>query len=536
MKTRNIKLLSIATLFAVSISSCSDFLDESPKTKIPTENLYKDVQTATLVIDGLYVSYNRGKAGRDGFTFTLLGTDEVKQGIVQMMDASQSGLDYYNGSLNGTSSQISAMWYKRWPAVNTAAEAIRGLELLAEKETKQDVLDQINKLRASACFMRAMSMFEMTMYWGKIPVIDVTDLSQTLTIDRSRQPLDVVWKQIHDDLDFASKNLDPGKQTLGYRATQNAAIAMLGKLHMYAPVESGYRDFDKAIGYFEQLKDVYKLESKYSTLFDEYGRCEFNSTESIFELDFTPNNITPAHWQWDMGSRTLANLGESCYIGGYDVALPTEFAYKMKADGGLWEDGDQRKAVNIRDNFTYAGVSYTVPSWGADELDPHIKKWEDRRLDKYTKDDLAVEATNGRSMFWSGKNYLFLRHADILLCYAECLNEVDRTQEAMDVVNNYVRKRAWGGTLPADKKWDGLSKEQFRDEILNERMRELCFEGWRRMDLIRTGQFAKLIKERNKWAKESGTIKDTHMLWPIPEIEIKNNPFMSMDKDQNPGY
>ena len=358
MKTRNIKLLAIATVFAILGSSCSDFLEESPKTKIPTENLYKDVQTATLVVNGLYVSYNRAKAGRDGFTFTLLGTDEVKQGIVQMSDASQSGLDYYDGNLNGTSSQISSMWSKRWPAVNTAAEAIKGLELLAEKETDETVLAKIKSLRASACFIRAMSMFEMTMYWGKIPVIEVADLTNTKDIERSRQPLDVVWKQIHDDLDFASKNLDEGKQTSGNRATRGAAIAMLGKLHMYAPVESGYRDYGKAIEYFEQIKDVYKLESKYSTLFDEYGRCEFTSNESIFELNYTPNEIAPAHWQWDMGSRTLANLGESCYIGGYDVALPTEYAYKMKSDGGLWEDGDQRRAVNIREDYTYGGVTY----------------------------------------------------------------------------------------------------------------------------------------------------------------------------------
>ncbi|NDW08579.1 RagB/SusD family nutrient uptake outer membrane protein [Dysgonomonas sp. 520] len=538
MKTKKIyiKTLTIAVLFAAgAFSSCSDFLDQEPKSKVPTENLYQDVQTAKIVIDGLYVSYNRAKAGRDGFTFSLLGTDEVKQGIVQMGDASQASLDYYNGRLNGTSPQVNTMWSKRWPAINTASEAILGLKLLADKETEESALKNITSLKASVHFIRAMSMFEIAMYWGEIPVIEVDDLKNTANIDRSRQPLDVVWKQIHDDLEFASKNLPTGKQANGNQATQGAAIAMLGKLHMYAPEASGFRDYDKAIEYFKQIEKTYKLETKYATLFDEYGKCEFNSNESIFELDFTPNDLAPAHWQWDMGSRTLANLGESCYIGGYDVSLPTEYAYKMKSDGGLWEDGDQRRAVSIREDYTYMGVTYTVPSWGADELDPHIKKWEDRRLDNYTKEDQAKDTKNGRSMYWSGKNYLFLRHADILLCYAECLNETDKTSEAMDMVNT-VRKRAWGGKLPADKEWKGLSKEQFRVEIMDERMRELCFEGWRRMDLIRTGKFADLIKERNKWAKESGTIQDYHMLYPIPEVEIKNNPFMSMEKDQNPGY
>jgi hypothetical protein len=45
-----------------------------------------------------------------------------------------------------------------------------------------------------------------------------------------------------------------------------------------------------------------------------------------------------------------------------------------------------------------------------------------------------------------------------------------------------------------------------------------------------------LIKERNPWAKAKGTIQDFNVRWPIPEIELKNNPYMDVTKDQNPGY
>ena len=55
------------------------------------------------------------------------------------------------------------------------------------------------------------------------------------------------------------------------------------------------------------------------------------------------------------------------------------------------------------------------------------------------------------------------------------------------------------------------------------------------MALIRTGKFVELIKERNSWAKKSGTIKDFHMRYPIPDTEIKNNDDIS-EEDQNPGY
>ena len=128
---------------------------------------------------------------------------------------------------------------------------------------------------------------------------------------------------------------------------------------------------------------------------------------------------------------------------------------------------------------------------------------------------------------------IVLRYADGLLCYAECLNELGGTGQANTIVNQ-VRARAWGGTLPNEMAWN-YGQDEFRTQIMNERIRELCFEGWRRMDLIRTGKFVELIKERNSWAKKSGTIKDFHMRYPIPDTEIKNNDDIS-EEDQNPGY
>ena len=80
-----------------------------------------------------------------------------------------------------------------------------------------------------------------------------------------------------------------------------------------------------------------------------------------------------------------------------------------------------------------------------------------------------------------------------------------------------------------------MSQDEFRTSILDERMRELCFEGWRRFDLLRTGQFVPLISERNRWAREGGNLSEFHEAFPIPLIEIKQNPELS-DSDQNSGY
>ena len=135
---------------------------------------------------------------------------------------------------------------------------------------------------------------------------------------------------------------------------------------------------------------------------------------------------------------------------------------------------------------------------------------------------------------------LWKKHSLVTLCrrfitHAECLNELGRTNEAIDLVNSTVRKRAWGGSLPADKQWPTMSKEQFREQIMDERMRELFGEQWRRIDLVRTGNFEKLVKQRNEWAKRFATIHTYNTLLPIPFTELQQNPDMK-ESDQNEGY
>ncbi len=112
------------------------------------------------------------------------------------------------------------------------------------------------------------------------------------------------------------------------------------------------------------------------------------------------------------------------------------------------------------------------------------------------------------NMWNSGKNIPWLRYANVLLLYAECLNETGHTSEAVDYVNE-VRKRAWENNIPADKQWNkGMSKDQFFEALMTERVRELFGERWRRFDLVRTGKFLEYVKARNKWANRYGTIQN----------------------------
>ena len=80
-----------------------------------------------------------------------------------------------------------------------------------------------------------------------------------------------------------------------------------------------------------------------------------------------------------------------------------------------------------------------------------------------------------------------------------------------------------------------MSQDAFRIAIMDERIRELFAEDWRRIDLIRTGKFVELVKARNQWAGLSGTIQSFNTVLPIPDTEMKLNSDIK-PSDQNTGY
>jgi len=500
MKKLFVTNMALAGLLVAT--SCSDFLNEQPKSQLTEEQVFGDEKKLELLVSGLYTNWRNTKQDRGGFMFTL-GTDEAQQGAEQVRESSvQAALDKYDGQLNAVNTSLSDQWDKRWPVVVNAAKAV-----------KYATTDEI---RAEASFIRATLTFELGMLWGPIPIIDVDNMRT------GREPLNEVFKFVIKDLEYAVATL-PEKQSDPKIPTKGAAQALLGKVYMYAPVESGVRDYAKAIEYFDMAIPKYSLVPNYADLFD--ATKNMSNSEMIYGFLF--NNTYPDNnmCQHHCGSRAVADIAPNCHFGGYDLLVPTAHYSADVADGGVWETGDNRKDASIRYDFTLPNGTKPGKSWTGmdDELGPHTKKYEDIR-------------TEGVVGFWySGGTIYYLRLADILLCKAECLNELGKTADAMALVNTTVRARAWGGTLPAEHAWSGLSQDDFRVSIMDERIRELGFEGWRRMDLIRTGNLVKYVKERNPWAKASGTVSDFHNRYPIPAKEIQLNDLID-DKDQNTGY
>jgi len=117
------------------------------------------------------------------------------------------------------------------------------------------------------------------------------------------------------------------------------------------------------------------------------------------------------------------------------------------------------------------------------------------------------------------------RYADVLLSMAEIQNELNNGVTDTDI-NNYVRPITERAHSPIPEEAT-MSKEAFREFILDERGRELYWEGWRRQDLIRFGKFI-------EYARLAGyPAADNMVLFPIPpRVILESNNVVK----NNPGY
>jgi hypothetical protein len=171
---------------------------------------------------------------------------------------------------------------------------------------------------------------------------------------------------------------------------------------------------------------------------------------------------------------------------------------------------DTYSAADLRRDITIKVYSATTtPAAPANVVDPlYVGKYKD-----------PAATANGEG----SNNFPIIRYADVLLMYAEALNEQGANNTDAYAIVNRLRNRAGLADLTAD-----LSQEQFRDSVHLERRLELAFEGHRRYDLIRTGKLVAAINAQNP----SIAIQPHQVIFPIPQNERDVNTKLS----QNNGY
>lgn len=482
------------TIFAASVivllsaSSCKkDFLDRAPISQMNGNNFYKtaeDMKNALsaayggLQYSGLYYSSMHiiGDLRSDDTEITnpAAGTDMVA------VD------NFQNLATTSISSTTWAGHYQAIQSVNIVIEKIDAVAMDANLKTRYI---------AEAKFLRALMYFNLVRIFGDVPLVTKVINNPQEGYNYGRNASSEVYAQIIDDLTYAENNLP--FEFIGAdigRATKGAAMSLLGKVYLTQ------KNWSLAASKLKQVIDQtasnkYQLMPTYAGVF---GIANENNRESIFEVQFkkgATNEGSPF-------TNQFAPIGSGTAV--VAVGNPLGQNIPTTSINNAYEANDARKALSMRNSYVL-GTSTVQHNY----------------IVKY----LGVPAAN----LDSDNNWIILRYADVLLMYAEALNEQGYVVDGPAFTYlNQIRTRAGLPIKTSDNATLALrvaDQAAFRLAIEQERRVELAFEGHRWFDLVRTGRALTLLAGNGMQAH--------HILFPIPQSQIDINPALIK---QNSGY
>jgi hypothetical protein len=471
-------IISSVSVFALAVisSSCTkSFVDLTPQGVVAVSTYYNteiDIQTA---LNGVYSSlrpiYN------EQYGFGEIPSDNTQTyGESEALYGEEDKLTWQASSTNVQNA------YGRFYATIAYANIVLG-------HVGTPIMTQANRdlYTGQAKFLRALMYFNLVRMFGGVPLVltEITSEQQAYTYNRAT--IAAVYAQIEKDLTEAAAVL-PASYTgtnIG-RATSIAANGLLGKVYMFE------NKFTQAEAILATVCATSGTLIPYTQIF---GLGNDNNKDFIFSVQylsggFSEGNTYAKGFVPQPSGTTITPL-----VTGNSNNVGTSSLYNA------FEPGDNRFATSIG---VYNGA-----------------------LVYYYAKKFVYPSVTGVS---EGDNdWPVLRYGDVILLYAEALNENGKTTDALTQLN-LIRTRA-GLASKA-----GLSQTDARTAIRNERRIELCFEGERWFDLVRWGTFVQVMTAfKASPGSINGTIGNitTNLaLYPIPLREIQLNPNLT----QNPGY
>ena len=480
--------------YMITISSCEKFLEENPRSFVSVANYYKTESDAIEAVNSIYGYLNSTSSGslsgvyKNSLWCTMgVCSEEMANGQFGAVAWDQLSSFSHNAQ-NGTILEIWQLHYKTITIANIAIERIPPI-----------VMNEALKARllGEARFMRALIYFNLVRMFGEIPLV----LKEVEPVRPMPAKEADIYAQILADLNAAEPALpvsyNPGNG-LG-RATKGAAQALLSKVHL--TLGNWAQSAEAAKKVIDSNR--YGLWADFSQAFKYAAR---NGKEVVFSVSFGDANGAISFWE--VGSfntwllpRELAAEGVNNTQG---FRIPTQYIYNQ------FDPLDRRREVTFITEVKNAnGTPRTIP--------PYIQKYWDR-----------VNEPKGAG---SKNDFQVIRYAEVLLNYAEAMNESGNPTVAMQYVNMIRQRARFNGVTNNNTLPDlvGLTAPQVRDAILRERALEFVAEGHRWFDLKRT---KKLTASSVSAAKPGVTPQDKHYLFPIPQREIDVNPNLK----QNSGY
>lgn len=484
--------LALAAAFLAAAPACTDLLTEQPKDRISSDAFFQTAADAKAAIAATYRPLSTGSLWGTNLQWALnaatdesrVGPEEENPNIVALTQLSWTTTNPYIAGSNASGGAWGGL-YQMITRANLVLARVPDI-------TMDDA--QKSQILAEAKFLRALGYFYLVRLYGDVPLVLTPEDQAALG---PRTPVATVYAQIVKDATEAEAALPAvwGSTDKG-RATKGSAEALLAEQYVWR------KDWPNAATFAKKIIDGgnYALLANYIQAFLPGSQ---NRSEEVFAAQSSSATGAPAidiaAWEYPRNMNPNSN-------GGWGTWQP------LQAFIDAYPTGDYRKEVS----FFTSGID---PTGKTVTFLPHVYKF--RPTARPGQQDV---------------NWPIYRYADVLLMYAEALNEQGQPDAAIGYVN-MVRARARNGTgsearaLPADLA-TGQSQAQVRAAIFDERKWELAYEGKRWFDLVRQGFPVFQAAETADPTVIPGNVQPTRMLWPVPQAQIDLNKELT----QNPGY
>jgi len=523
------------------LTSC---LDENPRDRIDEEQAINSANALYLYAVANLYNYIGGNKDCEGLQGTTRGVYDLQTFSSDEAMLPTRGGDWYDGGLwqnlylhtwSPTETILEGTWNYLYKVV---ALCNRAIELL---DTHSDLLteDQITAYKAEVRALRAIYYCYLLDLFGRLPYVTSTeiDMYETRQLSRSQNFYNI-WEELVECRPYLSTEHSNYEGEYYGRVTRPVVDFVLAKMALNAEIwmdddwtddeyETGddillycgdlgnINPWDACIYYCEQLTELgYKLEDNYLDNFSVYNE---ESCENIFTIPMDKNLYAnqfcnlfrTRHYKHGSALGAGAENGTAAtrstvltYGYGTDD-LDTRYHYNFYSDT-VYVDG---KTVFLDDGTPL--VYQPLEVWLVLTGSPY-EKTAGARMAKYETDRTAY--SDGKLQ---NNDIVLFRYADVLLMESEAKVRSGRNG---DYELNLVRKRVG---MP--------ERKATLDNLLDERLMELAWEGWRRQDLIRFDRFHKAYDERPALSDEDNRYT---IVFPIPERTMNLNDQLS----QNFGY
>ena len=540
---KRIYSILFASFSLLSWTSCSSYLEENPKDRLDEETAYStlsDVQKNGVL--SLY-NYVGGYVDSQGLQGTGRGIYDLNTFTTDEAIMPTRGGDWYDGGFwqglylhrwGVNNEAIYATWEYLYRTVILCNGSLERIQDFAEKHPEENVADCVAEVRA----LRAMFYYYIMDLFGSVPLIEKSDPAvEDIVQEKRSKVFNFIVKELTESSSLLSEERSNQPGVYYGRMTQPVVWFLLAKLALNAEVYTdddwtdGSRPDGKSIFfevegqrlnawqtvnyYCEKITVAgYTLEKDYTANFAVFNE---SSEENIFVIPmsktlytnqfiylFRSRHYNHAKAYGLSGENGSSATKEVLETFGYDTPqVDARFDYCYFAGPVKDLEGNQ---ILLDDGVT--PLVYEPWNVALDVSGKPYEKTAGARMKKYEVDKTGLK--DGKLL---DNDIVLFRYADVLLMQSEAKV---RNGEDGDAELNFVRSRV--GMAP---------RTATLENLLDERMMELAWEGWRRQDMIRFGVFTRAYSCRPQLPGEENGYTT---VFPIPEKVIDMNPQLHQHK------